>query len=136
VLTYIVRRLARVGRDADRCHDHRVRSGPAAPGDPARTIAGLLADEAEVERIRTRMGLDQPVPVQYAQFVGRVVQGDLGTSARTRRPVAQEIGARLPKTIELAAVGTVIGSVLGIVAGVVAARHRNRWPTTSSRWAR
>jgi peptide/nickel transport system permease protein len=98
------------------------------PGDPARTIAGLLASEEEVERIRTRMGLDEPVPVQYAQFVGRLATGDLGVSARTRRPVAQEIGVRLPKTIELAAVGTIIGSVLGIVGGVVAARFRNRFP--------
>ncbi len=98
------------------------------PGDPARTIAGLLASEEEVERIRTRMGLDEPVPVQYAQFVGRLATGDLGVSARTRRPVAQEIGVRLPKTIELAAVGTIIGSVLGIVGGVVAARFRTRFP--------
>jgi peptide/nickel transport system permease protein len=96
------------------------------PGDPARTIAGLLASDDEVERIRTRMGLDEPLPIQYGQFLGRVVTGDLGISARTRRPVTQEIGARLPKTIELAAVGTVIGSLLGIVGGVVAARFRNR----------
>jgi peptide/nickel transport system permease protein len=98
------------------------------PGDPARTIAGLLADDAEVERIRTRMGLDEPLPQQYLGFVTGLVQGDLGVSARTRRPVTMEIGARLPKTIELAAVGTIIGSVLGIAGGVIAARYRNRWP--------
>lgn len=96
------------------------------PGDPARTIAGLMASEEEVERVRTRMGLDEPLPRQYAQFLGRVATGDLGESARTRRPVTQEIGARLPKTIELAAVGTIVGSLLGIVGGVVAARYRNR----------
>ncbi len=97
------------------------------PGDPARTIAGLLASDEDVERIRTRMGLDEPVLVQYGQFVSRLVTGDLGESARTRRPVTTEIGARLPKTIELAAAGTIIGSVLGIFAGVVAARFRNRF---------
>jgi peptide/nickel transport system permease protein len=96
------------------------------PGDPARTIAGLLASEEEVERIRARMGLDEPLPIQYAQFVGNIATGDLGISARTRRPVTQEIGARLPKTIELAAVGTILGSILGIVGGVIAARFRNR----------
>jgi peptide/nickel transport system permease protein len=97
------------------------------PGDPARTIAGLLASDEDVERIRTRMGLDEPLLVQYGQFVSRLVTGDLGESARTRRPVTTEIGARLPKTIELAAAGTIIGSVLGIFAGVVAARFRNRF---------
>lgn len=96
------------------------------PGDPARTIAGLMASEEEVERVRTRMGLDEPLPLQYGQFLGRIVTGDLGESARTRRPVTQELGARLPKTIELAAVGTIIGSVLGIIGGVIAARFRNR----------
>jgi peptide/nickel transport system permease protein len=97
------------------------------PGDPARTIAGLLASEAEVERIRERMGLDQPLHVQYVTFVGRAAQGDFGISARTRRPVTGEIWARLPKTIELAVVATVIGSVLGILAGAVSARYRNRF---------
>jgi peptide/nickel transport system permease protein len=98
------------------------------PGDPARTIAGLLASPAEVERIRTSMGLDQPLHVQYWTFVSDAVRGDLGVSARTRRPVTGEIGARLPRTIELAVVATVIGTTLGILAGVVSARRRGRWP--------
>lgn len=96
------------------------------PGDPARTIAGLMASEEEVERVRTRMGLDEPLGSQYVQFLGNIVRGDLGESARTRRPVTHEIGARLPKTIELAAVGTIFGSILGIIGGVIAARFRNR----------
>ncbi len=100
------------------------------PGDPARTIAGLLASESEVERIRERMGLDQPLLTQYTNFVTQAVQGDLGVSARTRRPVTGEIWARLPKTIELAVVATVIGTILGILAGVVSARRRGRWPDT------
>ena len=100
------------------------------PGDPARTIAGLLASEAEVERIRERMGLDQPLLTQYTTFVTQAAQGDLGVSARTRRPVTHEIWVRLPKTIELAVVATVIGTVLGILAGVVSARRRGRWPDT------
>jgi peptide/nickel transport system permease protein len=97
------------------------------PGDPARTIAGLLASPAEVENVRQRLGLDRSLPVQYWQFISNVLQGDLGISARTRRPVATELAVRLPKTIELAAVGTILGSVVGIVAGVVAARFRNRF---------
>jgi ABC-type dipeptide/oligopeptide/nickel transport system permease component len=98
------------------------------PGDPARTIAGLLASSAEVERIRERMGLEAPLPVQYGVYVSRLVQGDLGVSARTRRPVRSEIAARLPRTLQLAAVATVIGTVGGILAGVAAARRRGRWP--------
>lgn len=100
----------------------------ALPGDPARTIAGLLATADEVERIRERMGLDQPVLVQYGRYVGNLVQGDLGISARTRQPVWREISSRLPRTVQLAVVATVIGSVLGIVGGAVAARYRNRLP--------
>lgn len=99
----------------------------ALPGDPARTIAGLLASPEEVERVRERMGLDQPVVVQYQRYVTNLVQGDLGISARTRQPVAEEIAARLPNTIELAVVATVVGSILGIIGGTVAARHRNRF---------
>ncbi len=97
------------------------------PGDPARTIAGLLASPAEVENVRQRLGLDRSLPVQYWQFISNVLQGDLGISARTRRPVATELAVRLPKTIELAAVGTILGSVVGIVGGVIAARFRNRF---------
>lgn len=100
----------------------------ALPGDPARTIAGLLASPEEVERTRVRMGLDQPVLVQYGIYVSNLVQGDLGISARTRRPVTHEIGVRLPRTIQLAVVATVIGSLIGIVGGTVAARYRNRIP--------
>jgi peptide/nickel transport system permease protein len=97
------------------------------PGDPARVIAGVLASQAEVDRIRTQMGLDEPVPVQYALFVSRLAQGDLGISARTRRPVAREVGVRLPRTLQLAAVATLVGSAVGIWLGVVAARRRGTW---------
>ena len=66
------------------------------PGDPGRVIAGPNASQAEVERLRERMGLDEPLGVQYGVFVGNLTRGDLGTSARTQRPVATEIMARLP----------------------------------------
>ncbi len=100
----------------------------ALPGDPARTIAGLLASPEDVQRIRDRMGLDEPLLVQYGRYVGGLVQGDLGISARTRQPVWHEISARLPRTVQLATVATVFGSVLGVVGGAVAARFRNRLP--------
>ncbi len=97
------------------------------PGDPARVIAGPLAGSAEVDRIRTQMGLDEALHVQYGLFVGRLVRGDLGVSARTRRPVSYEVGARLPRTLQLAAVATLLGSAGGILLGVVAARRRGTW---------
>lgn len=95
------------------------------PGDPARIIAGLNASEATVERLREQLGLDESLLSQYFSFLTGLVQGDLGTSARTSRPVTAEILARLPATLTLAAVATVVGSAFGIFAGVVAAVKRN-----------
>jgi len=91
------------------------------PGDPARTIAGVAADQAEVERLRQQLALDRPMFVQYLEFVRNLFRGDLGESARTGQPVLSEIFARLPATLALAVTGTIVGSALGVVAGVVAA---------------
>ncbi|MGH7764057.1 MAG: ABC transporter permease [Candidatus Dormibacteraceae bacterium] len=95
------------------------------PGDPARVIAGILATPQDVDRIRHNLGLDQPVWVQYVDFMGRLLRLDLGTSAHTNAPVAVEIGSRLPYTVELAVVALVIAVTAGILAGVVAAIRRN-----------
>jgi peptide/nickel transport system permease protein len=92
------------------------------PGDPARVIAGLLASEEDVERIRRGLGLDQPVLVQYGVFMGRLLQLNLGTSARTSQPVTVEVLDRLPSTMQLAVISVLLALVVGIVAGVVAAR--------------
>jgi peptide/nickel transport system permease protein len=127
VLTYIMRRLAIAVVTLLGVTIITASLIQMLPGDPARTIAGLLATPDEVERIRGRLGLDQPIHMQYWNYITSVAQGDLGISARTRRPVRGEIWARLPKTIELAVVGTVIGTVLGILAGAIAARFRNRF---------
>ncbi len=96
------------------------------PGDPARVIAGLLASEADVERIRHNLGLDQPGPVQYLVFLGKLVHLDLGTSARTSQPVLSEVMVRLPNTVELAVSSIVVATVVGIAAGVLAATNHNR----------
>lgn len=95
------------------------------PGDPARVLAGLNASEDQVARLRDELGLDDSLLTQYWGFISGVVQGDLGTSARTSAPVATEIGLRLPATLILAMVATVIGSIVGVTAGVVAAVRRN-----------
>ncbi len=95
------------------------------PGDPARVIAGLLASEADVARIRTQLGLDQPLLVQYARFSLDLLQGNLGISARTSEPVLGEVLARLPATMELAVVSTTLAALIGILVGVVSATRRN-----------
>ncbi len=94
------------------------------PGDPARVIAGLLASDEDVARIRHQLGLDEPLPVQLGLYFGRLVVGDLGLSARTSQPVLGEVLARLPHTIELAVTSVVLATVVGIAAGVLAAAKR------------
>jgi len=96
------------------------------PGDPARIVAGLLASEADVENIRHQLGLDQPAPVQYAQFLMRLAHFDLGTSVRTGQPVVYEVLARLPWTIELAATSIAVAAALGVAGGLVAALYHNQ----------
>lgn len=95
------------------------------PGDPARVIAGLLASPEDVERIRHQMGLDQPLGVQYLDFLGSLLHLNLGISAHTNAPVIEEIGSRLPYTIELAVIALAIAVTAGVLAGVVAAIRRN-----------
>jgi ABC-type dipeptide/oligopeptide/nickel transport system permease component len=95
------------------------------PGDPARVIAGLLATEEEVQLIRSQLLLDRPITEQYVDFFGRLVKGDLGTSARSRRPVLQEITDRLPATIKLAMISMTLAAFLGILSGILAAYFRN-----------
>jgi peptide/nickel transport system permease protein len=88
------------------------------PGDPARVLAGLEADQTEVNRIRVQLGLDKPVPVQYAVFLENAVRGDFGRSAVTRAPVLAEIGGRLGPTMLLAATATMLAGGLGVASGI------------------
>lgn len=95
------------------------------PGDPARVVAGLLASEDEVQRIRVELGLHRPVHIQYAIYLGRLVRGDLGTSAATRAPVAEEIATRVPATVVLATSSIVVATAAGLSAGIVSATRPN-----------
>lgn len=97
------------------------------PGDPARVIAGLRATPAQVARVRDEMGLDDSVFVQYWRFLENLAQGNLGVSVRTGDSVAAEIWARLPFTLELAVLATLIGTLAGITLGVIAATHKDKW---------
>jgi len=91
------------------------------PGDPARVIAGVLASEEEVGRLRSQLELDRSLPVQYGSFLLRLARGNLGVSARTSEPVTREVLGRLPRTVELAVVSSAIATDIGIAAGVAAA---------------
>ncbi len=97
------------------------------PGDPARLVLGLQASEEEVQRLRVQLGLDQPLPVQYVRFLGRLLQGDLGRSVVTGEPVAREIAARLPATVQLAVASTLVATAVGVAAGVVSATRQYSW---------
>lgn len=91
------------------------------PGDPAVLLAGEGASAETIAKMRTQLGLDQPIMVQYAQYVVNVFQGDLGTSLRSSLPVWDEIMARLPATIELAVASIFVTVVLGMIAGIISA---------------
>jgi len=91
------------------------------PGDPARTIAGLLATEEDIARLRTDLGLEQSLHVQYGHFLARLAHGNLGRSARTSQPVLEELGPRLFRTLELAVLSAVLATLAGVAAGTLAA---------------
>jgi peptide/nickel transport system permease protein len=92
-----------------------------APGDPARLIAGPHANAAAIANVRAIYGLDQPLPAQYLNYVGGLLRGDLGTSFVTRRPVATDLLAFLPATIELSFYALLVGSAIGLGLGVLGA---------------
>lgn len=97
------------------------------PADPAATALGSNAREEQIEAYRKQMGLDQPAAVQYVNYVTRLVQGDMGVSIRTRRPVIDDIRDYLPATIELSLAAMLITIVLGVPLGIIAALNRNTW---------
>jgi ABC-type dipeptide/oligopeptide/nickel transport system permease component len=91
------------------------------PGDPAILMAGPDAPPATIEFVRHDMGLDQPLPVQYAVWLGHIVRGDLGKSIFSKLPVSQLIGQRAPATIELAVFGELLTIVIALPLGISAA---------------
>jgi glutathione transport system permease protein len=96
------------------------------PGDPAQVILGDQASAAAIAQMRTRLGLDKPLIVQYGAFLGDLGTGDFGRSMVTGAPVLREVLGVLPYTLELAGAALVIGSLLGIPLGVWAALRRNQ----------
>ncbi len=94
------------------------------PGDPVTAMLGDMATQEQIEQTRRAMGLDRPLPVQFANFMGKYLKGDMGTSIRTRRLVVDEITSRFPHTARLAIAGGVLAVLLGVPLGVIAASRR------------
>ena len=94
------------------------------PGDPAQSMLGDTAPAEDVQRLRTRLGLDDPLHVQYGRFLSGIVRGDLGTSFRYGTPVTQEIGSRLYRTLQLALAAMAVAIACAIPLGILAAVYR------------
>ena len=93
----------------------------AIPGDPAQIMLGQTATKAQVAEVRNRLGLDEPLPVQYLVFLKDAARGDLGDSIVTGRPVVSELLERLPATFELVAFAMLIAILVGVPVGVISA---------------
>lgn len=97
------------------------------PADPVAFMAGEGASTAQVDELRARLDLDQPLYLQLLFYFERLLQGDLGKSLFTSRPVIDDLFARLPATLELTIAALVITVLVGIPVGVISALHRNSW---------
>ncbi|KGB80841.1 MAG: ABC transporter permease [Pseudomonadota bacterium] len=102
------------------------------PGDPVQIMYAQSQGTTpeQLEEVRARLGLDQPLVVQYIQYMGRVLQGDLGRTIRGDQPVLELLLARLPNTLILATSALVIACAIGLVCGFVAAYRRGTWLDT------
>ena len=103
------------------------------PGDPAIAILGDRATPDAVAALRTTLGLDRPLLVQYVEFLGNSLTGDFGRSMVTGRPILADVAGVLPHTLDLTLAAMVVGIAVGVPAGLAAARHRNRWIDVAAR---
>ena len=105
------------------------------PGDPIEVMMGerRLDPEAHAALVK-RMGLDQPLPVQYLDYVGKLLHGDLGQSLVSREPVSKEFAALFPATVELATAALIFAVGLGLLLGVTALLAWNQSQGTTLAW--
>jgi len=97
------------------------------PGDPVLTVAGERYDEETIKALRTELGLDKPLFLQYLNYLAKVFTGDLGRSFVTRKPVIGSIKERFPRTLYLAFSAMLIAVVFGVVIGAVASSGHFKW---------
>jgi peptide/nickel transport system permease protein len=96
------------------------------PGNPIQSVRNQIMDTSQIARIEAQWGLDQPVYVQYARFMGDLLRGDLGISMSSGVPINRLLFERIPPTIELTIIAMIISTVLGVTAGVISASTRRR----------
>ena len=97
------------------------------PGDPVIVMLGERANAQDVARVRSEMGFDRQIYIQYVEWMGRVLRGDLGKSIIGYTPVMDELKQRLPGTIEMVVLGMFIGVVVGVSIGIISAIKQNSW---------
>jgi peptide/nickel transport system permease protein len=97
------------------------------PGDPVVALLGDAYTEEDAERVRQEYGLDKPVLVQYAIWLGKLVQGDWGTSVLSGRPVLKDVLVRLPVTLELIVLSMGVALLIALPAGIIGALRQNTW---------
>ena len=102
------------------------------PGDVAQLLLGDKGTDADLQRLRHQLGLDQPVYVQYVRFLIGAAHGDFGVSLRTRQAASWEIEQALPVTIEVSLVALLFAAAFGLAVGVLAARRPHSWVDTAS----
>lgn len=98
------------------------------PGDPASAFLDASATPEQIARLRVALGLDKPLPLQMADWYGRVLRGDLGQSILLNRSVAAALIERLPVTLSLAGFSLAFAVIFGVAAGTIAAVNHDRWP--------
>jgi len=97
------------------------------PGDTAAYFAGPAATPQAIAEIRSKLGLDQPLPVQFVSYVGALAKGDLGQSLTTGQPVTADLAARLPASAELTLAGLLLAMAVALPLGVLAAVRQSSW---------
>jgi peptide/nickel transport system permease protein len=98
-----------------------------APGDPAAILAGDVASPEQIAAIRARLGLDQPIVIQFVDWIGRLLRGDLGTSIISNQPVTRLIGERLEPTLALATTTILFAVIVAVPLGVISAWRHGTW---------
>jgi peptide/nickel transport system permease protein len=104
------------------------------PGDPALAMlrGQPTVTPADIDRVRHQLGLDDPLPIQYLKYIGRVLQGDFGESVKSHRPVLTMIGEQAWPTLQLALAAMVLAVTIGVVLGTISALRQNTWVDTVS----
>jgi ABC-type dipeptide/oligopeptide/nickel transport system permease component len=98
-----------------------------APGDPVQAMVGERADSATIAQLRAELRLDDPLPVQFAHYVGGILHGDLGHSYITRRPILRDLLERFPATLRLATAAMLLATTLGMLIGIYGAWRPGSW---------